>query len=65
MLDCLAVYANDFWLSYIIHMVPCDKSCMISHWLLVDDSAGQFWMEDIYGYAGKSYGGSIYQKEGE
>ena len=50
-MDCLAVYANDFWLSYISHMVPYDKSCMISHWPLVDDSAGQLWMEDIYGYA--------------
>ena len=43
-------------------MVPYDKSCMISHWSLVD---GQLWMEDIYGYAGQSYGGSKYQEEGE
>ena len=64
-MDCLAVYANDFWLSYISHMVPYDKSCMIFHWSLVDDSAGQLWMEEIYGYAGQSYCGSKYQEEGE
>ena len=65
MLYCLAVYENDLWCPYISHIVPYDKSCMMSHWSLVDDNAGQLWMEDIYGYAGQSYGGSKYQEEGE
>ena len=66
MLDCLAVYENDLWWPYISHIVPFDKSCMMSHWLHVDVNPVQVWMEDIYhGYAGQSYGGSKYQEEDE
>ena len=65
MLDCLAVYENNLWWSYISHIVPYDKSCMMSHWSLVDVNLVQVLMEDIYGYAGQSYGGSKYQEEDE
>jgi hypothetical protein len=64
-MDCLVVYENDLWWSHIGHIVPCDKSCMMSYWSLGEDNAGQLWMKNIYGHAGQSYGGSKYHEEGE
>jgi hypothetical protein len=64
-MDCLVVYKNYLWWSHIGHIMSCDKSCMMSHWSFVEDNAGQLWVEDIYGYASQSYGGSKNQEEGE